>query len=69
VLADEPTASLDSRTGTELVALMRTLNRERGMTFLFSSHDPKVIDQADRVIRLEDGQIVSGGTQPAAQEA
>jgi putative ABC transport system ATP-binding protein len=59
VLADEPTANLDSRTGTELVQLMRELNQERGVTFLFSSHDPKVIDHADRVIQLQDGQILS----------
>jgi putative ABC transport system ATP-binding protein len=58
VLADEPTANLDSKTGTELVQLMQHLNRERGVTFLFSSHDPKVIHHADRVIRLEDGEIV-----------
>jgi putative ABC transport system ATP-binding protein len=59
VLADEPTANLDSKTGTELVQMMRRLNQERGVTFLFSSHDPKVIDHADRVIQLEDGRIVS----------
>jgi len=59
VLADEPTANLDSRTGAELVQLMRQLNRERGVTFLFSSHDPRVIDRADRVIQLEDGRIAS----------
>jgi len=59
VLADEPTANLDSRTGTELVQLMRELNQQRGVTFLFSSHDPKVIDHADRVIQLQDGQILS----------
>jgi putative ABC transport system ATP-binding protein len=58
VLADEPTANLDSKTGTELIELMRNLNRDRGVTFLISSHDPKVIDRVDRVIRLEDGQIV-----------
>jgi putative ABC transport system ATP-binding protein len=59
VLADEPTANLDSKTGTELVQMMRRLNQERGVTFLFSSHDPKVIDHADRVIQLEDGRIVA----------
>ncbi len=58
VLADEPTANLDSKTGTELIQMMRELNRQRGVTFLFSSHDPKVIDHADRVIQLEDGRIV-----------
>jgi putative ABC transport system ATP-binding protein len=62
VLADEPTANLDSRNGAELIRLMRQLNRERGVTFLFSSHDPKVIDHADRVIQLEDGRIVADST-------
>jgi putative ABC transport system ATP-binding protein len=59
VLADEPTANLDSRTGSELIELMHKLNRERGVTFIFSSHDPKVIDRAERLIRLEDGRVVS----------
>jgi len=59
VLADEPTANLDSKTGTELIQLMRRLNRERDVTFLFSSHDPKVIDHADRVIQLQDGRIIA----------
>jgi putative ABC transport system ATP-binding protein len=59
VLADEPTANLDSRTGTELIQLMLELNRARGVTFLFSSHDPKVIEHARRVIRLQDGEIVA----------
>lgn len=59
VLADEPTANLDSRTGTELVDLMHHLNRDRGITFIFSSHDPKVIDRADRLVRLVDGRVAS----------
>jgi putative ABC transport system ATP-binding protein len=67
VLADEPTANLDSRTGTELIRLMRRLNRDQGVTFLFSSHDPKVIDHADRVIQLEDGRIVADGPGGAAR--
>ncbi|MBW2523149.1 MAG: ABC transporter ATP-binding protein [Deltaproteobacteria bacterium] len=57
VLADEPTANLDSKTGAGLVELMRELNRERGVTFIISSHDTKVIDRAARVIRLVDGQV------------
>jgi putative ABC transport system ATP-binding protein len=61
VLADEPTANLDSKTGSDLVQMMRDLNRDRGVTFLFSSHDPKVIDHADRVIQLQDGQIIENG--------
>jgi putative ABC transport system ATP-binding protein len=59
VLADEPTANLDQTTGRALVDLMRLLNRERGVTFIFSTHDPMVLDQADRVVRLVDGVISS----------
>ncbi len=58
VLADEPTANLDSATSAELLALMRQLNEEDGVTFLFSSHDPQVIEQARRVITLKDGRLV-----------
>jgi putative ABC transport system ATP-binding protein len=58
VLADEPTANLDSKTGQELVSLMATLNREHGVTFIFATHDPKVLDAATRVVRLVDGRIV-----------
>ncbi|MEJ2032273.1 MAG: ABC transporter ATP-binding protein [Deltaproteobacteria bacterium] len=58
VLADEPTGSLDSRTGTKLLDLLRRLNRERQTTFVFSSHDPLIIERADQVIRLQDGRIV-----------
>lgn len=58
VLADEPTANLDSKTGHELVALMAHLNREHGITFVFATHDPKVLDNARRVIELQDGRIV-----------
>ncbi|GAB4563769.1 MAG: ABC transporter ATP-binding protein [Geothermobacteraceae bacterium] len=58
VLADEPTANLDSATSAELLALMRQLNEEDGVTFLFSSHDPQVIEQARRVITLKDGHLV-----------
>ena len=59
VLADEPTANLDSRTAEELLDLMREMNRRHGVTFLFSSHDDRVINRACRVIRLEDGRLVS----------
>ncbi len=55
ILADEPTANLDSHTAEELLELMRRLNRENGTTFIFSSHDDRVISQARRVVRLEDG--------------
>ena len=55
ILADEPTANLDSHTAEELLELMRRLNREQGTTFIFSSHDDRVIAQARRVIHLQDG--------------
>ena len=57
VLADEPTANLDSETGHELIALMKRLNEEQGVTFLFATHDPKVMEAAKRVVRMVDGQI------------
>lgn len=57
ILADEPTANLDSHTAEELLALMRQLNQKKGTTFIFSSHDDRVISQAQRVIRLEDGRL------------
>jgi putative ABC transport system ATP-binding protein len=58
VLADEPTANLDSRTGGEILQLMLELNRESGTTFLFSTHDSMVMDYARRLILLRDGQVV-----------
>ena len=57
VLADEPTANLDSRTGTALIDLMTRLNQEKGVTFLFSSHDQAVLERVSRVIRLHDGEL------------
>ncbi|MGI5862775.1 MAG: ABC transporter ATP-binding protein, partial [Myxococcales bacterium] len=57
VLADEPTANLDSKTGAELLETMRQLNEERGVTFVFATHDPKVMERARRVVRLVDGRI------------
>lgn len=57
VLADEPTANLDSRTGREILDLMKGINRSAGTTFVFSTHDKKVISKADRLVRIEDGRI------------
>lgn len=57
VLADEPTANLDSVTGMEIIELMEKLNTEDGTTFIFSSHDPKIIDRGRRVVNLRDGEI------------
>jgi putative ABC transport system ATP-binding protein len=62
ILADEPTANLDSHTGAELLDMMRVLNRRTGMTFLFSTHDRMVMERADRVITLKDGRISSDET-------
>jgi putative ABC transport system ATP-binding protein len=62
ILADEPTANLDSHTAEELLELMRRLNQDKGTTFIFSSHDDRVISQARRVIRLEDGQLADDTT-------
>jgi putative ABC transport system ATP-binding protein len=63
VLADEPTANLDSENASLLLDMMERLNREKGITFLFSTHDPQVMRRARRVIRLKDGAIVSDETQ------
>lgn len=59
VLADEPTANVDSKTAASLLDLMVQLNEERGVTFLFSSHDPKVMERSRRLLILEDGLIAS----------
>lgn len=59
VLADEPTANLDHQTGQEILRLMKTLNQERRTTFIFSTHDQKIIDLAGRVVRLWDGQLTN----------
>lgn len=58
ILADEPTANLDSKSAANLLDMMAELNREEKMTFIFSTHDQRVIDRARRVITLEDGKIV-----------
>jgi putative ABC transport system ATP-binding protein len=57
VLADEPTANVDSETAERLLAIMEKLNREREVTFIFSTHDPRVMERARRVVRLVDGRI------------
>jgi putative ABC transport system ATP-binding protein len=57
VLADEPTANLDHRTGEDILRLMKQLNQEEGTTFIFSTHDARVMEMADRVIELADGRI------------
>ncbi len=59
ILADEPTANLDSVTATALLEVMEQLNRIHGTTFVYATHDPQVMERARRLIRLRDGQIVS----------
>ncbi|MBK9577761.1 MAG: ABC transporter ATP-binding protein [Fibrobacterota bacterium] len=58
VLADEPTANLDSETGDSILRLMQTMNQERGTTFVFSTHDAQVLRYAKDVVRIHDGQLV-----------
>jgi putative ABC transport system ATP-binding protein len=57
ILADEPTANLDSKTGDGILDLMKDINRRYGTTFVFSTHDRKVISKADRLVRIADGRI------------
>ncbi|MDH5358130.1 MAG: ABC transporter ATP-binding protein [Gammaproteobacteria bacterium] len=64
VLADEPTANVDSHTAESLLDLMQTLNQQQGITFLFSTHDQHVIDRARRIIQVQDGQVVSDEIRP-----
>ena len=59
ILADEPTANLDSTIGREILELMLALNKSEGTTFVFSTHDPMVMDYARRLVRIRDGQIES----------
>jgi len=61
VLADEPTANLDRKTGENILRLMKKINRESGTTFVFSTHDRRVMNMADRLVRIEDGDIKALG--------
>jgi putative ABC transport system ATP-binding protein len=67
VIADEPTANLDSHNGKAILELMREMNARDGVTFLFSTHDAMVMEQAKRVVRLVDGLIVDDTVRPAVQ--
>ncbi|MEY2748792.1 MAG: hypothetical protein RLZZ168_808, partial [Cyanobacteriota bacterium] len=59
LLADEPTAALDSRTGREVVELLQRLAQEQGCAVLMVTHDPRILDIADRLLRMEDGRLKS----------
>ena len=59
VLADEPTANLDHKTGGDILELMRRINQDKGTTFIFSTHDPRVMEMAGRLVKLEDGEMVA----------
>jgi len=59
VLADEPTANLDSKTGAEIIELMRSMQQQQHVSFIFSSHDPKVLEAADDAVHIQDGHITS----------
>ena len=59
ILADEPTANLDSKTGSDILKLMKQFNQEKRITFIFATHDPRVLDNASRIIYMEDGSIIS----------
>ena len=68
ILADEPTANLDSHTAQQLLDLMNHLNREHGITFVFATHDKMVMEQARRLISLRDGKIISDETRVVGQK-
>jgi putative ABC transport system ATP-binding protein len=59
VLADEPTANLDSKTGSEIIELMRSMQQRQQVSFIFSSHDPKLLEAADDAVHIHDGRITS----------
>ncbi len=65
VVADEPTANLDSKTAMQIIDLMRKLNRDRGVSFIFATHDERLLQRVSRTIRLLDGLIVEDQVQEA----
>lgn len=64
ILADEPTANLDSKNGAQLLDLMKELNEREGMTFIFSTHDPMIMERAKRIVTLKDGRIIDDVVKP-----
>ncbi len=69
VLADEPTANLDSHSATQLMDLFQALNRDRGVTFVLATHDPRVMAYARRLIRMEDGRVIEDVAQQPSPSA
>lgn len=69
VLADEPTANLDSHATTKLLDIMEKLNKEENITFIFSTHDQRVVDKAHRIITLLDGKVISDETKIKTEKA
>jgi len=66
VLADEPTANLDSRTGASIIDLMHEVQAQRRTTFIFSTHDPQLMSHSDETFAVKDGRLVSGGAEETA---
>ena len=66
VLADEPTAALDSKSGRDVVNIMQKLAREQGSTILLVTHDDRILDIADRIVHMEDGRLINNSTKQAA---
>ena len=66
ILADEPTANLDSKSGGDLTKLMKRLNEDEGVTFVFSTHDPRLLDHVKRTVNMEDGRVLREGALQAA---
>jgi len=66
VLADEPTANLDSKTGESIIELMKRMNDDFGTTFIFSTHDPSIVGRADHIIRLHDGKVTENSRRDPA---
>ncbi len=69
IIADEPTANLDSKNGAAILDLMRSMNADNGTTFLFSTHDPMVMERARRIVRLSDGSVVGDERHDGAVQA
>jgi len=65
VLADEPTANLDSGTGGKILDLMQEINSREGTTFIFSTHDFQIVERAGRIVKIRDGLIISDETKAA----